>query len=32
MPDVGKSMPSGSVPLETLRDRKKPLPEPTTVK
>jgi hypothetical protein len=32
MPDVGKSMPSGSVPLQTLRDRKKPLPEPTTVK
>jgi hypothetical protein len=28
MPDVGKSMPEGSIPLDTLRNRKKPLPTP----
>jgi hypothetical protein len=30
MPDVGKSMPQGEVSLETLRDRRRPLPQPTT--
>jgi hypothetical protein len=29
LPDVGKGMPPGSVSLDTLRDRRRPLPEPT---
>ena len=28
LPDVGKGMPPGAVSLDTLRDRKKALPEP----
>ncbi len=32
LPDVGKALSPGSVSLDTLRDKKKPLPEPTTVK
>jgi hypothetical protein len=32
MPDVGKGMPPGSVSLDTLRDKKKPLPNPAIVK
>jgi hypothetical protein len=28
LPDVGKGMPSGAVSLDTLRDRKRPLPQP----
>lgn len=32
MPDLGKALPPGSVSLDTLRDKKKPLPSPTPVK
>jgi hypothetical protein len=32
MPDVGKGMPPGSVSLETLKDRSKPLPDPQKLK
>jgi len=32
MPDVGKGMPAGSLSLDTLRDRTKPLPDPKTIK
>lgn len=32
MPDVGKGMPAGSLSLDTLRDRNKPLPDPKTMK
>ena len=32
MPDVGKGMPPGSVSLETLKDRNKPLPDPQKMK
>ena len=28
LPDVGKGMPSGAISLDTLRDRKRPLPQP----
>ena len=29
LPDVGKGLPAGSISLETLRDKKRPLPTPT---
>jgi|UPI00054E89F9 hypothetical protein len=32
LPDVGKALPPGSVSLDTLRDKKKPLPNPAVVK
>lgn len=32
MPDAGKGMPAGSLSLDTLRDRTKPLPDPKTLK
>lgn len=31
MPDVGRALPAGSVSLDTLRDRRKPLPNPKIV-
>jgi hypothetical protein len=32
LPDVGKGMPPGAVSLDTLRDRRKPLPDVQTMK
>lgn len=32
MPDVGRALPAGSVSLDTLRDKSKPLPSPTIVR
>jgi len=32
MPDVGRGMPAGSLSLDTLRDRSKPLPDPKPMK